>query len=135
MDLIQKLLPSGASSPDLNFMLGESLLRTEQPDQAVPYLEIALRADGEMLPAHASLGLALSKLDRSADAIPHLEKALALDDDGSLHYTLARAYQQAGNAPRSRELMEQYQRIQKQNLEQKNELAKDINIAPPLVRQ
>ena len=135
MDLIQKLLPSGASSPDLNFMLGESLLRTEQPDQAVRYLETALRADGEMLPAHASLGLALAKLDRGADAIPHLEKALALDDDGSLHYTLARAYQQAGNAQRSRELMEQYQRIQKQNLEQKDELAKDINIAPPLVRQ
>ena len=135
MDLIQKLLPSGVSSPDLNFMLGESLLRTEQPDQAVRYLEIALRADSEMLPAHASLGLALSKLDRSADAIPHLEKALALDDDGSLHYTLARAYQQAGNAQRSSELMEQYQRIQKQNLEQKDELAKDINIAPPLVRQ
>lgn len=134
MDLIQKLLPSAATSPDLNFMLGESLLRTEQPEQAVPHLEIALRADGEMLPAHASLGLALSKLDRGTDAIPHLEKALALDDDGSLHYTLARAYQQAGNATRSRELMEQYQRIQKQNSEQKDDLAKDIHIAPPLVR-
>ena len=34
----------------------------------------------------------LSKLNRGADAIPHLEKALQLDDDGSLHYTLARAY-------------------------------------------
>ena len=135
MDLIQKLLPSAADSRDLNFMLGESLLRTEQPEQAVPYLETALRADGEMPSAHASLGLALSKLDRGADAIPHLEKALALDDDGSLHYTLARAYQQAGNAERSRELMEQYQRIQKQNSDQKDELTKDIQIAPPSVRQ
>src|SRR5450755_1994643 len=131
MVMIQKLLPSNVSSPDLNFMLGESLLRTEQPDQAVRYLETALLADSQMLPAHASLGLALAKLDRGGDAIPHLEKALALDDDGSLHYTLARAYQQAGNAPRSRELMEQYQRIQKQNLEQKDELEKDIQITPP----
>jgi predicted Zn-dependent protease len=135
MDLIQKLLPGDAGARDLNFMLGESLLRTEQPEQAAPYLETALRADGEMLSAHASLGLALSKLDRGADAIPHLEKALALDDDGSLHYALARAYQQAGNADRSRELMEQYQRIQKQNSEQKDELTKDIQIAPPSVRQ
>jgi predicted Zn-dependent protease len=135
MVLIQKLLPSNVSSPDLNFMMGESLLRSEQPDQAVRYLEIALLADSQMLPAHASLGLALTKLDRGGDAIPHLEKALALDDDGSLHYSLARAYQQAGNPQRSRELMERYQRIQKQNLEQKDELAKDIQIAPPVVRQ
>ena len=135
MDLIQKLLANDSGSRDLNFMLGESLLRTEQPEQAVPYLETALRADAEMPSAHASLGLALSKLDRGADAIPHLEKALALDDDGSLHYSLARAYQQAGNAGRSRELMEQYQSIQKRNSEQKDELSKDIQIAPPLVRQ
>ena len=131
MLLILELLPGDGSSPDLNFMMGESLLRTEQPDQAVPYLETALRANIKMLPAHASLGLALAKLDRGGDAIPHLEKALALDDDGSLHYTLARAYQQAGNSQRSRELMEEYQRIQKQNLEQKDELAKDTQIAPP----
>jgi len=131
MQLILELLPGDGSSPDLNFMMGESLLRTEQPDQAVPYLETALRANSKMLAAHASLGLALAKLDRGGDAIPHLEKALALDDDGSLHYTLARAYQQAGNSKRSRELMEEYQRIQKRNLEQKDELAKDTQIAPP----
>jgi predicted Zn-dependent protease len=131
MVLIQELLPGDGSSPDLNFMMGDSLLRTEQPDQAVPFLETALHANSKMLPAHASLGLALAKLDRGGDAIPHLEKALALDDDGSLHYTLARAYQQAGNSQRSRELMEEYRRIQKQNLEQKDELAKDTQISPP----
>jgi predicted Zn-dependent protease len=131
MPMILELLPGDRNSPDLNFMMGESLLRTEQPDQAVAYLETALRANSKMLPAHASLGLALAKLDRSGDAIPHLEKALALDDDGSLHYTLARAYQQAGNSQRSRELMEEYQRIQKRNLETKDELAKDTQIAPP----
>ncbi len=132
MPLIEKLLGSNTSSADLNFMMGESLLGTEQPDKAVPFLETALRTDNKMLPAHASLGLALARLDRGADAIPHLEKALALDDDGSLHYPLARAYQQAGNTQRSRELMEAYQRIQKENREQKDELAKETQIAPPL---
>jgi len=131
MELVQKLLASDGNSPHLNFMMGESLLRTEQPGDAVPFLDKAIRADSKMLPAHASLGLALARLDRNGEAIPHLEKALALDDDGSLHYTLARAYQQAGNAQRSRELMVEYQRIQKQNGEQKEELAKEIQIAPP----
>jgi predicted Zn-dependent protease len=131
MPLIEKLWQSENSSAELNFMMGESLLRSEQPDKAVPYLETALRADSNMLPAHASLGLALAKLDRGGEAIPHLEKALALDDDGSLHYPLALAYQQAGNAARSHELMEGYQRIQKQNRERNDELAKDTQIAPP----
>ena len=131
MELIEKLLPSNVSSPDLNFMMGESLLRTEHPDQAVHYLEVALLADGKMLAAHASLGRALAQLNRTAEAIPHLEKALKTDDDGSLHYTLARAYQQTGNAQRSRELMGEYQQMQKQSGEQKNELAKEIQIAPP----
>ena len=67
MALIEELLPRDGSSPDLNFMMGESLLRTEQPEKAVTYLETALRADSKMLPAHASLGLALAKLDRGGD--------------------------------------------------------------------
>jgi predicted Zn-dependent protease len=132
MPLIQELLARAADSPDLNFMMGESLLRTEEPEKAVPFLEAALRANNAMVPAHASLGLALSKLDRGTDAIPHLEKALTVDDDGSLHYALARAYQQGGNAQRSRDLMADYQRIQKENLEQKDELAKEIQIAAPV---
>src|ERR1017187_10231280 len=131
MALIEELLPRDGSSPDLNFMMGESLLRTEQPEKAVPYLETALRADSKIVPAQASLGLAFANPDRGGDAIPHIEKSLALDDDDSLHYTSARAYQQAGNLQRSRELMEEYQRIQKQNLEQKDELAKDTQIAAP----
>ena len=131
MELVQKLLATDSNSPHLNFMMGESLLRTEQPIEAVAYLERALRADAKLVPAHASLGLALARLDRGGEAIPHLEKALALDDDGSLHYALARAYQQAGNAQRSRELMAEYQRIQKQNGEQKEEVAKEIQISPP----
>jgi tetratricopeptide (TPR) repeat protein len=131
MPLIEKSLQNDKSSADLNFMMGESLLRAEQPDKAVPYLETALRADGRMLPAHAALGLALAKLDRGSDAIPHLEKALELDDDGSLHYPLALAYQKAGNTQRSHEVMDAYQRIQKQNREQKDALAKDTQIAPP----
>ncbi len=131
MALIEELMARDSSSGDLNFMMGESLLRTEQPGKAVAYLETALRADHQMLPAHASLGLSLAKLDRGSDAIPHLEKALTLDDDGSLHYALARAYQQTGNLQRSRELMVEYQRIQKQNQAQKDELAKETQIGAP----
>ena len=52
----------------------------------------------KLLAADASLGLALSRLGKHAEAVPHLEKALELDDDGSLHYQLGRAYQAIGQA-------------------------------------
>ena len=70
----------------MNFIAGDSLLRLEEPEKAVPYLKAALAADPKLLAADASLGLALSRLGKNAEAVPHLEKALELDDDGSLHY-------------------------------------------------
>lgn len=128
---IEKLLSADEKSADLNFMLGESLLRTEQPEKALAYLEKALRTNPAMLPAHASAGLALAKLNRNAEAIPHLEKALELDDDGALHYQLARAYQQTGNAARASELMAQYQEIQKRNQAEKAAVTADVAITGP----
>ena len=129
--MIEKLRKSDEKSPDFNFMMGESLLRIEQPENAVPYLEDALRTNPDMLPAHAALGLSLAKVNRGRDAIPHLEKALELDDDGALHYQLAHAYQQNGNATRAAALMAQYQEIQKRNQEEKEEITKDVQITAP----
>lgn len=126
-----KLLTHQPDSADLNFIMGESLLRTQQPDKAIPYLEAAIRADNSMLAAHAALGMALNLLNRNGEAIPHLEQALGLDDDGSLHYTLARAYRAAGDNQRAQQTMQQYQQIKQKNQEVDNELAKQAEIAAP----
>jgi predicted Zn-dependent protease len=131
MPLLETLLTAEPQSPDLNFMLGESLWRTQQAEKAVPYLEKALQMNPDMLPAHAALGLTLASLNRNTEAIPHLEKAVSLDDDGSLHYSLARAYRAAGNAEGARQSMEEYARIQKQNREVNDQLAKEAEITPP----
>jgi tetratricopeptide (TPR) repeat protein len=84
-----------------------------------------------MKEADASLGLALALVNRQADAVPHLEKALDLDDDGSLHYQLARAYQAQGKTDQARQMMTQYQQIQRQNQEHKDEVAREANITAP----
>jgi tetratricopeptide (TPR) repeat protein len=127
----EALLDRNARSPELNFIAGTSLLRLEQPEKSIPYLRAALAADPKLTAAEASLGLALSRLDRNAEAVSHLEKALDLDDDGSLHYQLARAYQAAGDVEKARVAMAQYQDIQKKNEEQKREVAREAQIAPP----
>jgi predicted Zn-dependent protease len=131
MPMLETELRDGNNTPETNFMLGDSFLRTQQPDKAIAYLETALRLSPSMKPAHASLGLALALINRQADAIPHLETALAIDDDGSLHYQLARAYQSKGNAARARELLAQYQKIQSQNQQHKEEVAREAQITSP----
>jgi tetratricopeptide (TPR) repeat protein len=131
MPLLTKLHASQPNAPDLNFMLGESLWRTQQPDKALPFLNSALQQDPQMLPAHAALGMVLALLNRNAEAVPHLEKALSLDDDGSLHYSLGKAYQAAGNRAKAQETMQQSQQIRQKNQEINDELSKEAEIAAP----
>jgi tetratricopeptide (TPR) repeat protein len=106
-------LKQNPRSPELNFVVGDSWLRLEDPEKAEPYLEAALAADPKLREADASLGLALARLGKYADAVRHLEKSLELDEDGSLHYQLARAYQAAGSGEKARAAMAQYQEILK----------------------
>jgi len=127
----EKVLALDRKSPQMNFTVGDSWLRLEEPEKAVPYLRTALLSDPKLLAAEASLGLALSRLGKFAEAVPHLEKSISLDDDGSLHYQLARAFQAAGNAALAQTAMAQYQELLKKNQEQKEEAAKETTVAPP----
>lgn len=128
---LEQNVAQGDRTADTNYMLGESLVRSEQPEKAVPYLETALKVQPSMKAADASLGLALALINRQGEAIPHLERALELDDDGSLHYQLARAYQAKGDAARAKEMMAAYQRIQNDNQQHKEEVAKEAQITAP----
>ena len=134
MPQLRKLLARQNDAPDLNFMMGESLWRTQHPEQAVPYLTAALNADPKLLPAHAALGMVYAVLGQNAQAVPHLEKAISLDDDGSLHYSLARAYQAAGATDQARKTMQQYQAIKEKNQQINDELAKEAEITAPQAR-
>ena len=73
----------------------------------------------------------MSRLGKNAEAVPHLEKSLELDEDGSLHYQLARAYQAAGDREKARAAMAQYQEILKKNQQYKEETAREAQIGPP----
>ena len=134
MPMLTGMLAREPNAPDLNFMMGESLWRTQQAEKAVPYLTAALKADPELLPAHAALGMVDAALNQNAEAVPHLEKALSLDDDGSLHYSLARAYQASGNSAQARTTMQEYQQIRQKNQQVNDELAKEADITAPVAR-
>jgi tetratricopeptide (TPR) repeat protein len=131
MPLVEDQLATEPSAPDLNYLMGASLFRTEQAEKALPYLQLAVQGHTDNLAADAALGLTLVSLNKTAEAIPYLKKALPLDDDGSVHYSLARAYRAAGESQLAAETMLQYQKIQKQNQEINAELAKQAEITAP----
>ena len=127
----EELLKGRPSSAELNFIAGDSLLRLEDPEKAVPYLRAALHSNPQLLAADASLGLALSRLGKHAEAVPLLEKALELDDDGSLYYQLGRAYQAMGSREKAAAAMAKYQEVLKKNQAEKEEVAREAQIGPP----
>ena len=53
------------------------------------------------------------------------------DDDGSLHYQLARAYQATGEADKARVAMNQYQEILKKTRQDTDQVQREAPIGPP----
>lgn len=127
----EALLKRDPRSAEMNFVTGDCWLRLEDAEKAIGYLRTALASDPKLLAADASLGLALARTGKAAEAVPHLEKAIELDDDGSLHFQLANAYRASGQAEKARTAMAEYQKIVKNNEEQKAEVAREAQIAPP----
>ena len=98
---------------EFHFILGDSLMLQQQPEQAIEALRSAIRLRKDYPSAHAVLGRALVQIGRPVEAIPHLLSALPIDNDGSLHFQLSRAYQAAGQPDRAAELTKAYLAIQK----------------------
>jgi predicted Zn-dependent protease len=107
VSLLRKLKPS----PEINYMLGDSLLNQQKPVEAIPLLVAALKAAPRMIPAHASLGRAYMLSSQPAAALPHLETAAPSDTDGSIHYQLSRAYQAAGRREDAAAALKKFQEL------------------------
>jgi tetratricopeptide (TPR) repeat protein len=127
----QELLKLEPNAPDLNYFLGETVLHAQRPQDAIPYLERAVRADPELLPAQGSLGLAYLQTRQAEKAIPHLREALPIDEDGSLHYQLGRAYQARGEANLAEAMFKQYQEKQRAQQAEHKATEEEVAITPP----
>jgi len=107
--LIEGMRKGDADSAELNFLSGASWLNLEEPEKSIPYLEKAVGADSHSLPAQGALGQALLKTGRAKDAIPHLKAALPIDEDGSGHFQLFRAYKIAGQGEAAKQALSDYE--------------------------
>jgi tetratricopeptide (TPR) repeat protein/4-amino-4-deoxy-L-arabinose transferase-like glycosyltransferase len=89
----------GAPRPGAGrYGLGAQLLALNQPERALPYLEVAHRADPGNPSVDYSLGQALLKVGRAADAVPYLRRGFdaGIEIPGG-GYDLAVALQATGD--------------------------------------
>ncbi|MPZ21075.1 MAG: tetratricopeptide repeat protein [Luteitalea sp.] len=115
--IVERLLkadPNDPNRPDLQILYGRILLDTQQVDEALTYLEAAIRAAPANAEGQAALGRALMLKGDARAAVPHLKAALVADEDGSLHYQLAQAYRQTGQPALARSTLETYKKLQAQ---------------------
>ena len=129
--LFQEVLKQQPDSPDLNYYLGEVILHAQKPREAILYLQKAATSNPQFLPAQRSLGLAYLQTGQTDKAIPHLKEALSIDEDGSLHYQLGRAYQAQGEKDLAQEMFKQYQDMQRKEQQENKAVEKEVAITPP----
>jgi predicted Zn-dependent protease len=114
LEVIESMREDGADSAVLNFLSGGCWLNVEQPEKGIPYLEKAIAADSHFLPAQAALGQALLRTGKALEAIPYLRAALSVDEDGTIHFQLYRAYAIAGQTEAAKQALSNYKEFRKQ---------------------
>jgi tetratricopeptide (TPR) repeat protein len=108
---IKPLLGTKPTSPQLSHVMGDCLVKDNEPEAALPLLTTVLKRDPAFFPAEASLGRAYMHLGRYRDAIPHLKKALVLNDRLTL-YQLAQAYKKIGENTEADRYLREFNRYQ-----------------------
>jgi predicted Zn-dependent protease len=110
LPLLERLLREHPDAGSLAFLYGDALLASQRIDEAIQALERAVKADPTASAPRAALGRAYVQAGRFQEALPHLEAAAAEDDDGDIHYQLARAYQALQRTDEARTAMAEYQK-------------------------
>ena len=98
IDTARKALERSPADPDVNLIMGEALITEHKFGDAEPFLLKALEAKPQVLPhVHALLGRVYEANGKTQDAIDQLKMGAGSDQDGSIHYQLARLYMQTGD--------------------------------------
>lgn len=113
LEVIESMRKDGLNCAVLNFLTGGCWLNLGRPKKSIPYLEKAIAADSHFLPAKAALGQVLLQTGKAREAIPFLRAALSVDEDGTIHFQLYRAYAISGQAKAAKQVLSDYEAFKK----------------------
>ena len=121
-----------AHPDDVRFLklMGYALLRLRRVDEAVPFLQRAVKNDSSDSGPQLALGQAHLLGGDFAAAIPLIEAHLEDDQDGSIHVQLARAYAGLGQRDKAAPLLERSEQLQRA-ADERSAMASRRAIAPP----
>jgi len=130
-DLLEGLIRDDPESPQLNYELGDTILRIGSPEGAIPYLEKAVTFSPQNKAAHDSLGTAYTRIDQTDKAIQHFRAALGLDEEGTVDYQLAQAYKKIGRNDLAQEYIQRFEVASRAAHARKPQNIEDYQITAP----
>jgi tetratricopeptide (TPR) repeat protein len=115
-------LSEDPNHPMANYYLADIMIKSDRTVQAIPLLEIVVTAVPNFMKGFFLLGKCYASQGKLDDAVKLLEKAAVLDpDDKNVHYQLAQIYTKLKQPEKSREHMQQFQKLYAQERAKKNE--------------
>ncbi|MGO9338186.1 MAG: tetratricopeptide repeat protein [Terracidiphilus sp.] len=115
LDIDRSLLSDDPSDPEANLLAGEILVQRNLYAEAEPYLSKCQNLKPEFVPRlHAMLGQIYAATDRIPEAISEYKSGLLTDEDGSIHFQLARLYLKTGDKNAAEEAFRESKRLRSQ---------------------
>jgi Flp pilus assembly protein TadD len=116
--------------PDINVLMAEVEIGRHEYASALPYLEKSLHTNPKALPAvHALIGRVYAETDKTPEAIQELKLAAPRDEDGSIHYLLARLYREQGDLKDAKAAVDRMKVIKDQRRERGYKLIEDPELS------
>jgi predicted Zn-dependent protease len=110
-----ELLQQDRGDPQANLLAAEIMVLRHEFADAETYLTKCATIEPEFKPrVHTLLGEVYANTDRTPEALAQFEQGTAGDEDGSIHYQMARLYQKMGNAKAAAEAMQTSKRLREQ---------------------
>jgi tetratricopeptide (TPR) repeat protein len=113
--IAKSLLTEAPEDPEANLLAGEILVQDHKFEEAEPYLAHCKNLGLESVPyLHVLRGQVYAETNRVPEAISEYKLGLTTDENGGIHYQLARLYQKTGDTKAAAEALQASQRLRKQ---------------------
>lgn len=127
----QSALSKRPDDPDINLLMAEVELGRHEYATALPYLVKSLHTNPQTLAkVHALIGKVYAETDRTPEAIQELKLAESRDEDGSIHYLLARLYRKQGDVKDANAALDRMRAIKSQRQQRGYKLIEDPELSP-----
>ena len=112
METARTALVHTPEDPELNLVMAEAMIARNQFAEAEPLLIRSLKVKRQIVPqVHALIGKVYAETGRTREAIDQLKMGASSDENGTLHYQLARLYRSLGEDKNASAALEEMKTI------------------------